>query len=358
MRIAHHYWYMNGNWGDRAIALGIHNLCRRFFGDCSFEIFPISSKLFSNSKEIERLNSCDFLIVGGGGIIGWYPTFQKYLNKIKIPMIVYGVGLNLFRTKAGEEILGESHKKNLQSMIDKSIYFSVRNDGSKKILNELGFNVEKESPDPILWTALNRKLDRIIPSKYVIIQIAGDYLWERYVHNGILPIMFCKKIRNIAEFLVDRGYKIQFPVHQIINDPINLTNDEICYPYLKGLENHIIHWNWKTCIENMYLSLSYYAYSDIVIAMRSHSLMTGIANYRPSISLGTQDKNMFYMKNFGLERFNIGINNPNFEDKIEELVINIEMNWHRISDHIHTVCSNLFSVAKKDFEDIKRRLNI
>ena len=65
---------------------------------------------------------------------------NKNLNKIKIPIIVYGVGFNRFR---GQPNFGEKFKKNIKILHKKSLFFGLRNQGSinqiKKIIGPIFF---------------------------------------------------------------------------------------------------------------------------------------------------------------------------------------------------------------------------
>ena len=98
-------------------------------------------------------------------------------------MIIYGVGYNVFDREVG---LCGLAKKSILDMINLSLHFSVRNDGSKeRLINFLGkedLNI-KEVPDPGLYCQSNPSKYEYLSnnkSKNIAIQLAADRLSNRF----------------------------------------------------------------------------------------------------------------------------------------------------------------------------------
>ena len=68
-RIAHiHVWDKN-NKGDYAIVLAVQELLRQKFHDCQISDFPAETLKDYKSARIKKINSHDFVIIGGGGML-------------------------------------------------------------------------------------------------------------------------------------------------------------------------------------------------------------------------------------------------------------------------------------------------
>lgn len=175
-----HLGYHDCNVGDQWLVQGLRNLWMEHIGDTEFEE---RNGVLDNLEEIKTyLNpNFDIILVGGGGMMGeqgllWQkdPINFKWLETIdpKIKIIVYGVGLNLFKGQEDQEYFKKA-AINVQEILSKRIdYFSVRRDGSQKALASRGYKPEKVVWDPAFAIKAPNKIKP--RGKYVIIESPGD----------------------------------------------------------------------------------------------------------------------------------------------------------------------------------------
>ncbi len=94
IKIAHIHVWDKKNKGDHAIVIAVQELLKQNFKNCQIIDFPVETlKLFKTDK-LKKINNCDFLIIGGGGIFYSYflPFNQKMIKAIKIPIVLFGLG--------------------------------------------------------------------------------------------------------------------------------------------------------------------------------------------------------------------------------------------------------------------------
>lgn len=339
-----HLGVFDRNIGDN-IALGhIEHSIAKLIPDAQFA--RVSLEAFwqrKNSVEFTRkvyndfVDEIDCILVGGGGLLeyGGYehsqskyklPFFDQTLKFIKKPLLFYGVGVNIFR--GGIDYSAEA-KRALQATIDKSLVFSVRNDGSyDKLKDWVGIDVSKISvvPDPGLL-----HLDRFNIERKSTVNKLGfqpainnnkginrnrfgsdsniDYLKVKFKNTKVFPhtakdFQFGKPIISSAEFL-DK------------------------YRYLDSLD----------------LYLKFYKDIDYVVAMRGHGQMITIGMNIPGIYLSTQDKVRDFSLLNGFEDYDVDIRDSDWKEKLDykqakltEKDSQFLKDWYEIRDDFITKC--------------------
>lgn len=94
LRIAHLHVWDKKNKGDVAIVLAVQELLRKRFPSSRISDFPVSLLKEGRRKDVEKINRCDLVIIGGGGIFYSYffPYSEEFIRAIKKPIILFGVG--------------------------------------------------------------------------------------------------------------------------------------------------------------------------------------------------------------------------------------------------------------------------
>tara|TARA_Y100001973_G_scaffold105862_1_gene180720 strand:+ start:881 stop:1993 length:1113 start_codon:yes stop_codon:yes gene_type:complete len=255
-------------------------------------------------KNISANNNA--LVIGGGGLLegGVYnqgfetgyklPFTAQTLEHLDIPIIVFSVGVNYFRMIDGFNATGVQA---LQSLVDRSSLFSVRNDGSKdSMLEMIPACADKiyEIPDPgLMYLNQSPQLDTIDSSK-IKFQPAwnGDsrVLSGRFVRD--------QNLQDISRFVSEQKMEI-VPHSPKDYSFLGLDNSR----YVVSLED----FRKEATLEKAIGFLDRYLSYDAVIAMRGHGQLVSIGSNTPSLYLSTQDKVLNFSKKNGFEDYNIDI---------------------------------------------------
>jgi len=304
-----------------------------------------------DEEDVEIINSnFDYLIVGGGGLFlpdtcpnmrsGWQWNISvPNLKKIRIPIYVIAVGYNVFygqnmgmpskdNSRFEQERL-DLFKESVETLIDKSEYFSIRHRGDirelKEILDErvhekikfefcptIEFskllakqhNMKRASNSPPVW-AFEIKGDR--PNRRYLDMKEKDFLEEMYrfflyahklgkdvrvlLHDGLHPFL---------SFLKSKG----LPVKIINNSAVGLSSG-----------------NPTQIVEN-FLNV------DVLFCTAGHSQMIGHSLGCKTISLITHNKLKYFLQDIGEYEPNnyVDVNNENVYEKLKEISSNLIKN--------------------------------
>jgi polysaccharide pyruvyl transferase WcaK-like protein len=345
MRIFHvHLGYPNCNVGDQWLAQGLKNLCRDNIGHIEFgERSGALNDIPFIKNEIN--NKYDILLIGGGGFLGqegilWQkdPKNLRWLEVLdpKIKVIVYGIGLNLFRGQEDESYF-QCAVDNLKNyVIPRTDFFSVRRDGSAIELSKRGLNGIREVYDPCFAITVPEKTKKT--EKYILIDTAGDCIENRY---GTNCFKFKSHIERITEKLGQK-YRIYF----IQQTPV----DGWVYFWLPYSENIRL----LSFQEMQTRGLDWISDAEFVIAMRGHTQISSIALKTPMISISTQEKNVMLMKDLGLERWNVDVHNEDLSTEVLNLIE--EMDRTEVIEFYDKRLKEIRESQRKDFEEMKRVL--
>lgn len=351
MKIWHcHLGYNECNCGDKWLAMGAKNLMAKQFNMNLEDIFERKKEQSWNGL-METINNsgCGLLFIGGGGWLGDYsPLWQEkpshWHEILTIPYMVYGIGYNAPRrhNKLPRSVF-VPYIRNLKRIRKKSIFFSVRMDGTKEKLEDLGFRTN-ESPYPAFWIEPDKR-PRILKDDYVILNIAGDGINSRYYENGIPPESFCHRVKMIVDFLVRRGYKVYFAKH--------VPSDGLCFNYINWNPEMVKILDWKEMLDN---GLNFYQHAKMAIVMRGHAQIVPMALGIPVISMSSTDKNVGLVRKLGLSKYDVEVNNRRLSSNIVKLVNDIEDNPTALTDYYKNKINRMKIKTDYEFKLILDRL--
>lgn len=354
MRVLHAYC-LNYNIGDYALGIGVKNLLRHYLPIELIGETNLQGRVFDEYYIEEVVNKrYTLLVIGGGGIIhgahwpyGWFWLIkQNLIKKIKIPLIIYGVGYNYFK---GETGIPERGVKHLGETIRQAAYFSVRNDRSyERLKDQTSYNVP-EIPDPGFHVALNSTYYRPVEEPYVLVQLANDKPENRF-GNEANKIRFVQNMRHIVTLLSKR--------YKVILTPHVLDDVYISHEVVKGISNAEVwdfgYFAFDHCME----ALAYYKYADFVLAMRGHGQIVPIGFNIPVISLENHTKNRGLMEKLGLGYLNVDILDQEFLQKIQQLIEHVENERVELCRNLEAINHDLTKQTGKAFVDITSRLHV
>ena len=317
MKIGHLGAY-NFNLGDNVAIYNIRKVFEKFNKNIEWiniHIGDLWHKDISYIKNFFKKQKIDGLIIGGGGLIeteydsqktNWKLPFNKeILDVINYPMFFVGVGINLFRGKRQE--FRKVAYKNLKYCLDKSVYFSLRNDGSleklKKMKNygiELDFNKIEVIPDPGLIYNFEQIKKEIKNNGVFQPAFNGDSITLKRFNN-------MNNLDKLMNFISQKKLKIFPHTHKD-------------YKYFKNTKNFIIPQKKifeEVKFNNTYKTVKKYFNYNFSIAMRGHGQLIAIGLNIPSIYFSTQDKVLDFSMLNGFEDYNVDILEDDWLNKLE-----------------------------------------
>ena len=136
LHLVHIGVHENGNAGDTLLFPVIRALFQKYL--CQIEFTLLNLRAAVTQTTIDIINEHDGVVIGGGGLFlkdtnanqisGWqWACSEELLSRIKVPIVVFAVGYNRFR---GQEDFDSVFSQNLNILVDKSAFFSLRNKGS------------------------------------------------------------------------------------------------------------------------------------------------------------------------------------------------------------------------------------
>lgn len=326
MKILHLAAY-NRNIGD---SIAIENIRKQF---PTYEWKGVDIQSGSATKKILE-QDYDILLIGGGGLIegggwnktkwGWkLPFNQTEIKMIKKPMVVFAVGLNFFR---GLEQLTNVGRDNLNTLIERSYLFSVRNDFSGSLIKQY-YDGDKV---------------HIIPDPGVI----QSDVEQREVLTKILFSPALNKNPNIMKHRNINNKQI-LKVQELFRcDCIAHTEKD----FLAGLKQVI---KLKELSENKFTGAFFDVYDNyhLVIAMRGHAQLVAYGKGIPCIALSSQKKLTGFYKNVGMDEYIVDTESKNWIDLLKNKVKQLQDNpqkWYDIRNkYINSLRQDFFEFCNK-----------
>jgi polysaccharide pyruvyl transferase WcaK-like protein len=308
-----------GNAGDTAVGSAFAYLFRREFPDSKIK-FMQSRKIYT-IEDINEINKADLLVLAGGGLF-LYDTFPnadvadwqwgisaELVEKIQIPIVVYALGYNKFR---GQREFNRNFDRSVSKLVEKSIFFSLRNSGScralrKHVKNELRDKIQLNFCPTLL---LNRELKfEHKPSKKVGFIIGGDRVYNRHPNLD----EYVKQMKKFVNYIKQEGYETVL---------INHLHD---YWLARYVEFDRFIDLFDKPVETIYETFSEI---DTVIADRGHGQMIPFAVGCKVISPVSHDKLNWFLEDIEMEEFGVDEGDDELFEKLKERFEKIQsLNW-------------------------------
>lgn len=319
-----YYHVGTSNRGDMAIKKAIVEAIEENL-EVSFSYFNIKTDELTEGRIINQLNSeGSALIIAGSGLYtnypkssGWYfPCKTRLFKKIKIPIILLGIGnnLNLKGDFLNTELTLEA-KNSIKMINDQSVISTVRDRRTWNLLNSIGVKNHELMLDPGNFL----KVKKVPKEKKVAIQIAqhapilGRFDGgEEGQKNRTRHI---KLFAHMSQYLQSKGYEVVFITHDSLEH--SLVNDLLKY------NNQIKYLN----TDNLDTMLEEYASCEFTIAMKMHSAIMSFAAGTPAINLYYDIKSANYLKMINCEwlgRNIFGCTKRETTDLINQLIYNLK----------------------------------
>ena len=146
VKIAHIHVWDKSNKGDLGIVESVQDLLRKTFKDGEIIDVPVDQLKFADKNWLNKINDCDLVVIGGGGIYYRYflPYDFDFIEKIKPPIAILGVGyINEFgsaplSTDEIQSVIALNNKSALSSVRDNNTYNFLRSNGYTSELSVIG----------------------------------------------------------------------------------------------------------------------------------------------------------------------------------------------------------------------------
>jgi len=321
------------NYGDLAIQLGIQDRIS-FLARRPIEFIPIDLKMNKpiDLDVIDNINLLgDMLIIGGGGMLmrgdgfdtesGWQLNINPNLLKhINVPIVVYSIGYNSFPNE--DEILSNTRVvESCKILREKAVLFSVRDTGTKRLLESAGIENIEVVPDPaIMCPHIVYDFDGISLSDLCIgFNWAGDRYKERYGNTDPEKIFsnICMALKNVLyEY---GGGKIVFLPHVYIYDSYyRKLFLEIFQDSAYDTEN-MIRCLYPETLHTTSIFVSLYSRLNCCVGVRGHSAILSYATNTPFVSIGGHLKNKFFCDDIGGRI--VDYDDPDFVNDLSDAIL-------------------------------------
>lgn len=357
-----HIASFQGNLGDSAMHDGAYRTraedCPQSFSYTPLEVrdfFHWGNKCFDEAF-IDYLNTFDLAIFGG--LVGYelwradtasgmrFDIAPELLDKIRIPVTFYGLGCDATRGMMQESAKAKC-RRFLETAYERDFLFSLRNDGSRQILEDnLGAAYVDHMPvvadGGLFARPLPARTEMLYPAqKLVAINLAGDIPDIRFGPLGVSDRgdgeeAFVQKISELSCALLgaEAGVRVVFVPHlhsdlSLITKVLERMPDEYrrrhvsVAPYLNGGDN------WSEIFD-------IYRQAHLVIGMRFHACVVAVGQGTPTLGIATHHKVRGFFDGMDLQEDCIVLGSQTWAEQLTVRALGMLRNPSRYREHIAT----------------------
>ncbi|MDD3711460.1 MAG: polysaccharide pyruvyl transferase family protein [Patescibacteria group bacterium] len=286
VKIAHIHVWDKKNKGDLAIVMAVKDLLIKKFINVEFFDFPIEFLSKGELSDIKKLNSCDFVVIGGGGIFYHYflPFSKELISKIKKSIFIFGTG---YIKEIGAKNLKDEQLESLLFLIEKARLVALRDDYTKRFLIKNGADPDKIRliGDP----ATLLKEEKISSSKSrefgldsPILKIGFNLNYSGWLGFGQYKKEILSAYKSVADYFIKKyGARIYYLKHHPGEEQII---KELDFPIFKVVDLH------------PYQQKFLYSKMDLIIGMMLHSCVMSFGALTPEINLAYDLRNKSFAK--------------------------------------------------------------
>jgi polysaccharide pyruvyl transferase WcaK-like protein len=312
---------MTPNRGDMAIRKSIVDAITKEI-DVPFAFFDIKYEELTEQRIVNQINNdASVFAIAGSGLYtnyckssGWYfPCKTELFDKIKIPIILLGIGCNnnLKGDRYGE--LKEETKRSIKLINDLAAISTVRDIRTYQLLIDLNITKHELTLDPANFLSS----PVLIREKRVAIQIAQhDKNLGRYDGSADIRNKNILYFSQIIKYLESKDYKVVFIAHDALEHSLIIDLLKLC-PNLEYLNT-----------DNLDSMLIEYARCQFSIGIKMHSNIMSFAVGTPFISLYYDQKSIEYNKLIDWSEWGYSVFEdyyPWLQNKVDDL---IKCSWY------------------------------
>ncbi|MFA5879872.1 MAG: polysaccharide pyruvyl transferase family protein [Candidatus Margulisiibacteriota bacterium] len=336
MKIAQIGWAGNANWGDERMFYCL----KKFF-------YPHELVKFKNfqdaDKNIDKVNSCDYVLIGGGGlIIRGFNEFAKVINKIIRPISCVGVSVEVDKINVdmmwGMELLKR-----------KCDFIYVRDLKSKEMFN----NHYKVIVGPDI-TFLYPFKSKVHSGNLCALNLRYWPWWD-FEYCSKLDLLFNKLYLKFSFLYYIYPFKKwnEFNCVKIIKNYFENILPVSFYHGIYGLTDVQILSRYFANVKRVNV-LKSFRQAKYLIGMRFHSLVFSTQMGVPFISLSYEPKNINYCNEIGCPELSVSLKEyKNLKNRIDYMVLNYDYIQYRLLNYSKTSqmkCEEILTTIKNYIE--------
>jgi len=282
LTIAHLQVWDKANKGDRAIILAAQELLRARFRNCRIRNFPVTVLSGAAPSVFKKINACDLVIIGGGGL--FYSYFLPYsaaaIAAIKKPIVLFGVG---YIREVGAPALSAAARQSVARLAERATHIGVRDHNTKDFLVQAGIAPArvKVIGDPA--ALLEEKRPRRFKMSAHPVRIGLNLNYSGWLGFGKWRDDILQAYRAVAEHFQDEyggpsgpGLEIYYLQHH--------PGEKNIYPALKIRGLRVVN---LPPAEQKYV----YGRLDLIVGMMLHSSVLAFGAGTPFVSLAYDLRN-------------------------------------------------------------------
>lgn len=341
----------NGNAGDDVLAVVLRDLFNQLGGVKRYYKYSVGQCI--NKWILQRFNSEDLIIIGGGGLFltdtnsnelsGWqWLCSIENLRKIKKPIVAFAIGYNRFRNQEDFKPVFTQH---LNVFVEKSLFVGIRNHGSieqlknylqtEQLRNKLVFQ-------PCMTTLISILYPKLCHWHQKEDCIAFNCAFDRTEKRGISEeIMW--SIARVAQKLSSTT-RIRYYAH--------CENDKIILSYFDILQ---VPYQLVEFRETRKM-IEEYSKPRLVIGMRGHSQMIPFGCSTPILSIISHDKLKWFLDDIHHNEWGVEIADKDFEQKLYEKTTKLYDFFQECIKDIECEKEHFWEITKKNIQYIKEKL--
>jgi len=300
--------------------------CRKLEGEISYKIVGLNYIPSPGTRIQDVMNSCDLLIIGGGGLIYLGEFWFAFMDEnITAPYIIYRVGID--DREVNREAV-EAHR----NLFLRAKEVTVRDHYSQELCRKYLMKHAEVVPEAI-WNHPYKNIqlyDR--PAKKVGINL-------RSFAPEIFPVL-----QNFFDYLREQGYRLHFIPCQVLEQNPNLNDNK--YHRLEADKEDIILPEDSSYEERCRLISE----MDFCIGMRLHFVLLSLSQRVPVIALNYNNKVKSLMDEVFLNDFIVdfvGFKEEITSEQLRKIFHRILQNSGDIRSHINHRVAVLEKEAKK-----------
>jgi len=326
-------WYGHENYGDERIRYCI----QRFFSQEHFHVVNGFKHLHQN---IDELNRCDYILIGGGGIITrTIGRYTRLIRQFKKPYSLIGIGVEANHVSMSpffEEIKSSAE------------FIYVRDQESSQILK----NHPKVIVGPDISFLYPFDIQEPVKADVCGLNLRDWFYWQAEFDGTFHKLMkdFNKRFPLLKTF-----YPLaQWNPDQLISKLSHQFEETVPIPLYFESAEHIKN---DTLILSRYFqnipkefTIDLFKKIRYLIAMRFHALIFATQCGIPFISLSYQPKNERLCAAIGIKDLSINLYTPN---NIDEKISFLRTHESQIRERLLTYRAKSVQEAQKIFHQIK-----